>query len=298
MKKFALILISLLLSQQIIFAETLVYSDNNKFGLKDNQGSIITKAKYKKLVRLGTSSWISQERTKFGIIDDNGNIIINPIYNQAERVAGKYVKFRKGSQYCLLNEQGYDIIGNNKNNEKPDMFSSIDLLYGGLIVTSKHHKYGLSSFNGKTKLDNIFDDIYMSDKGTLVIVYGGKYLEFERINNNDSPFNFEFTNLKEQDIKLGDIATSPLATTGYYSITFTDYILKIISSISPAYEETIDELMFSQGADTVSVIMKCSWLPKFPFVYARNYYNTVTDPLNGPLNNTKKNLRKQIKESD
>lgn len=295
MKKLALILISVFLCQQIIFADTVVYSDNNKFGLKDSTGDVITKAKYKKLIRLGTSSWIFQERTRFGIIDDNGNIIIHAVYNQAERILGKYVKFRKGSRYCLLNEKGYDILGDSVE-DGPEMFSSIDLLHGGLIVTSKKHKYGLYSFNKNTQLDNIFDDIYMPDKDTIVVVYGGKPLEFKRRDSNDSPFCFVFVDLKDQDIKLGDLASSPLATTGYYSITFTDYILKIISSISPAYEETIDELMFSHGADTVSVLMKCSWLPKFPFVYAKNYYYNVTDPTNGPLNKAKKSLRKQIKE--
>jgi len=294
MKKLAFILISLFLLNLTVFADTSVYSDNSRFGLKNNT-DVITKAKYKKLVRLGNTAWIFQERTKFGIIDDNGNIIIKAKYDQAERVLGKYAKFRKGSKYCLLNEKGEDILENSPN-EKPEMFSSIDLLPGGLIVSSKHHKYGLHSFNGNTNLEHLFDDIYMPDRDTLVVVYGGKPLEFKRQNSNDSPFNFVFVDgLKEQDIKLGDLASSPLATTGYYSITFTDYVLKIISSISPAYEETIDDLMFSHGADTVSVLMRFSWLPKFPFVYARNYYYNVTDPTKGPLNKAKKNLRQQIK---
>ena len=295
MKKSAFILISLFLTVQIVFADISVYSENSKFGLKSNT-DIVTPAKYKKLVRLGESAWIFQQKTKFGIIDNNGNIIIKAKYDQAERVIGKYVKFRKGSYYCLLDENGNDILADSAES-KPNMFSSIDLLPGGLIVSSKHHKYGLHSFNGNTNLEHLFDDIYMPDKDTLVVVYGGKPLEFKRQNSNDSPFNFVFVDdLKEQDIKLGDLASSPLAATGYYSITFTDYVLKIISSISPAYEETIDDLMFSQGADTVSVLMRFSWLPKFPFVYARNYYYNVTDPTNGPLNKAKKNLRQQIKE--
>ena len=269
------------------------YAEKNRFGLKDDSENIITKAKYKKLVRLGTSSWIMQERMKFGIIDNDGNTVVKPIYNQAERILGKYVKFRKGSKYCLLNEKGESILGRTND----DMYySSIDLLHGGLIVTSKNHKYGLTSFNGNTQLNNIFDDIYMPDKDSIIVVYGGKQMEFKRKDSNDTPFDFVFTDLESQDITPADIASSALATTGYYRRTFTDYILKIVSSISPAYEETIDELMFSQGADTVSVLMKCSWLPKFPFVYAKNYYYYMTDPTTGPLNKAKKSLRKQIKE--
>lgn len=294
MKKLAFILISLFLTVQTVFAEVSVYSEYSKFGLKNN-ADIVTPAKYKKLVRLGDTAWIFQDKTKFGIIDDDGNIIIEPIYNQAERVLGKYVKFRKGSYYCLLDEKGNDILGDSAEN-KPNMYSSIDLLPGGLIVTSVRHRYGLQSFNGNTKLDNLFDDIYMPDRDTIVVVYGGKPMEFKRLDNSDNPYNFVFVDLKNQNVKLGDLASNPLATTGYYSVTFTDYVLKLISSISPSYEQTIDELMFSQGADTVSVLMRFSWLPKFPFVYAKNYYYNVTDPTNGPLNKQKNNLRNQIKE--
>ncbi len=293
MKKTLAFILFFLFLHQSVFADTSVYSDKRKFGLKDSTGSIVTPAKYKKLVRLGKSSWIMQYRMGFGIIDDNGNILVKPVYNQAERLVGKYVKLRKGSKYCLLNEYGKNILGNQ---EEPNMFSTIDLLPGGLIVTSRNYKFGLYSFNGQTRLDNIFDDIYMPDKDTIVVVYGGNPIEFKRRESGDSPFNFVFSDLENQDLKLADLAESPLATTGYYGITFTDYVLKIISSISPAYEETIDELMFSQGADTVSVLMKCSWLPKFPFVYAKNYYYNVTDPSSGPLNKAKKSLRKQIKE--
>ena len=293
MKRVALILLFFLFSQHFAIADVTVYSQKNKFGLKDGQ-SIITEAEYKKLIRLGTHSWIMQDGTKFGIIDDEGNVLINPVYNQAERILGKYVKFRKGSKYCLLNELGNDLLGDNSK-DSPEFYSSIDLLYGGLIVTSKNHKYGLRSFNGNTKLDNIFDDIYMPDKDTIVLVYGNKMLDFKRQDDNENPFSFVLTNLENEDIRLSDLANSPLATTGYYSITMTDYILKLFSSISPAYEQTIDELMFSQGADTVSVLMKFSWLPKFPFVYAKNYYNDVTNPTVGPLNKAKKNLRQRIK---
>ena len=292
MKKVAFLILSLILFQLYATADVIVYSEKGKFGLKDNNNQIIVEPKYKKLVRLGESSWIVQKGTKFGIINNDGVFLVKPVYNQAERILGKYVKFRKGSKYCILNERGENILSTSN-----EMYSSIDLLYGGLIVTSKNNKFGLKSFNGQIELDNIFDDIYMKDKDTIIIVYGSKMMEFKRIGaTSDTLFDFNFVNLENENLKLSDIATSPLATTGYYGVTFTDYVLKLFSSISPAYEQTIDELMFSQGADTVSVLIKCTWLPKFPFVYAKNYYINILNPFNGPLNKAKKNLRKQIKE--
>lgn len=290
MKKLAFLILSVFLFQQCIFAETSVYSDNNKFGLKDEKGNVIVEAKYKKLVRLGEHAWIMQSGTKFGIIHDSGKILAEPEFNQAERVLGKYVKFRKGSRYGIYDELGFEIL--------PVEYSSIDLLYGGMFVTAKGYKYGLTDTNGFIILDNIFDDIYMPDPQTLIVVYNEKQMEYKRNDNSIGtiPFNIvAFTNATSSDVTITDIATSPIASTGYYSVTFTDYVLKLFSSISPAYEETIDELMFSQGADTVSVLVKCTWLPKFPFVYAKNYYNAVIDPYNGPLSRYKKGLKKRIK---
>ena len=94
MKKLVLALILLLFLQSYSYAGIEVYTENEKFGLRTTSGTIITKADYKKLVRLGNNAWIMQDGTKFGIIKDDGTIIVEPKYSQAERVLGKFVKFK------------------------------------------------------------------------------------------------------------------------------------------------------------------------------------------------------------
>ena len=171
MKRFALCFLITILFANSVFADVSVYSENNKFGLKDGNNNI-TKPIYKKLIRLGESAWIIQDGTKFGLIDDSGNIIVKPIYNKAERVLGKLVKFSKGSKYGIFDEHGNIIL--------PVEYSSIDLLYGGMFVTSKNYKFGITDLKGNVILENVFDDIYMPDFNTLVIVYNGKMVEIER----------------------------------------------------------------------------------------------------------------------
>ena len=61
---------------------------------------------------------------------------------------------------------------------------------------------------------------------------------------------------------------------------------------------TIDELMLSQGAEAVSIFMKVSWLPKFPFVYAKNYYKTFRNPNNGPLSGLKENIMRELQTKE
>ena len=287
MEKVIIIFLTLIFSCSSFAAN--VYSDNGNFGLKDNSGEIIVKADYKKLIRLGESSWIMQDGTKFGIISDCGRMYVEPKYNQAERILGKYAKLRKGDRYGVFDEKGFEIL--------PVEFSSIDLLYGGMFVTCRNYKYGITDTNGRIILDNIFDDIYMPSPYKLVLVLDTKKIEIERKQGEPIEVPYDFDSMKDRvDIKISEITSNPFAATGYYGLTAADYLLKTVSCISPSYEQTIDELMFSHGADTVNIFVKLSWLPKFPFVFTRQYIKNIISPNNGPLASVKTDLKHKIKD--
>ena len=287
MKKLALLLI--LFTQTAVFATPVVYNDNGQFGLQDENGTVVVEARYKKLIRLGESGWIIQKGSKFGVMDSNGNILVEPIYSNADRILGKFVKFKKGDKYGIFDEQGFTIL--------PVEYSSIDLLYGGMFLTCKNYKYGVTDFNGQPILDNIFDDIYMPKPNSMIIVYNGEKYEISRNKNEELTLPNNVRAIKDNsEFTITELITKPVATTGYYSVSATNYLLKVFSSISPAYEQTIDELMFSQGADAASIIMKCVWIPKFPIVYVKKYYQNLKAPNNGPLSGVKTNLKKHMNE--
>ena len=287
MKKLALLLI--LFAQTAVFATPVVFNDNGKFGLQDENGTVVVEAKYKKLIRLGESGWIIQKGSKFGVMDSNGNILVEPIYSNADRILGKFVKFKKGDKYGIFDEQGFTIL--------PVAYSSIDLLYGGMFLTCKNYKYGVTDFNGQPILDNVFDDIYMPKPNSMIIVYNGEKYEISRNKNEELTLPNNVRAIKDNsEFTITELITKPVATTGYYSVSATNYLLKVFSSISPAYEQTIDELMFSQGADAASIIMKCVWIPKFPIVYVKKYYQNLKAPNNGPLSGVKTNLKKHMNE--
>ena len=287
MKKLALLLI--LFAQTAVFASPGVYNDNGKFGLQDENGTVVVEARYKKLIRLGESGWIIQKGSKFGVMDSYGNILVEPIYSNADRILGKFVKFKKGDKYGIFDEQGFTIL--------PVEYSSIDLLYGGMFLTCKNYKYGVTDFNGQPILDNIFDDIYMPKPNSMIIIYNGEKYEISRNKNEELTLPNNVRAIKDNsEFTITELITKPVATTGYYSVSATNYLLKVFSSISPAYEQTIDELMFSQGADAASIIMKCVWIPKFPIVYVKKYYQNLKAPNNGPLSGVKTNLKKHMNE--
>jgi len=262
-------------------------SEENLFGLKDADGTILIKPEYKKLIRLGNSSWIVQKKNKFGLVDYNGNIIIPIKYSHVERIFGKFLKLGKGGKYALYDEKGTELL--------PMEYTSIDLLFGGMFLTCKNFKYGVVDSSGSTILENKFDDIYMPKPTIMRICYNGQWYEIEQAQGETLTLPQNIKDIKgNSNFKIAELIAKPGAATGYSVVTFTDYFLKVFSSISPAHEKTIDELMLSQGAETVSIFIKLGWLPKYPFTYARNYYNTIRTPNNGPLSEVKYELKRQL----
>ena len=278
------------LKSTISMDDEVVFSNEKKnvlFGLKDKSGNIIVDAQYKKLIRVGNSAWIINKKNKYGMIDCSGNILVEPKFRHVDRMLGKYVKLGNEKNYGVYNEFGEAII--------PNEYMSVDLLFGGMFLIKKNYKYGVTDRNGKLILNTIFDDIYMPKPNIMRIQYNGQWYEIEQIVSGEFQLPDDVKNIKENsDFKVTKFVTDPITASGYSAVTFTDYILKIFSSISPSHEETIDELMFSQGADTVNIFIKCSWLPKYPFTFAKKYYHNIRTPNNGPLNNVKNELKQKM----
>ena len=278
------------LKSTISMDDEVVFSNDKKnvlFGLKDKSGNIIVDAQYKKLIRVGNSAWIINKKNKYGMIDCSGNILVEPKFRHVDRMLGKYVKLGNENNYGVYNEFGEAII--------PNEYMSVDLLFGGMFLVKKNYKYGVANRNGKLILNTIFDDIYMPKPNIMRIQYNGQWYEIEQIAGGEIQLPEDIKNIKENsDFRVTKFVTDPITASGYSAVTFTDYILKIFSSISPSHEETIDELMFSQGADTVNIFIKCSWLPKYPFTFAKKYYHNIRTPNNGPLSNVKNELKQKM----
>lgn len=301
MKRFVVILGCLLLTNNMNIAQEIeqtkisgrdltTFSQNERWGFKDKNGNIIVEPIYKKLIRLGDSSWIVQnKRNKFGLIDNCGNVIVPIKYNHADRLVTKFAKFGNTYDYGVYDEYGNTIV--------EPKFSKIDILYGKMFLTYKNYKYGIVGFDGKTILENEFEDIYMPKPNVMRIKYQGRWIELEQANADTLtlPADAKHNLATKEDLDLRNIVVNTGVVSGYSVLTFSDYVIKLFSSISPAHEDTVDELMLSQGADTMNIFMKLTWLPKYPFVYVRKYYENVRNPNNGPLTDIRDELKQQIK---
>ena len=265
-----------------------VFNDGKYFGIKDKEGNILVKPEYSKLVMVGKTGWIIQKRGKFGLINTKGEPLIEPKFRHVDRLLGRYVKIGNDSDFGIYNEFGEEIL--------PPEYNSIDLLYGKMFLTYKNFRYGVSDFNGNVLIDNVCDDIYMPSKDIMKIKYLGEWYEIEDVSAEKLALPETINNMKKNsELKVSDIVADTGAISGYSLLTFSDYVIKVVSSISPAHEETIDDLLLSHGVDTVDLIMKFSWIPKYPVTFAKKYYTHLRNPLNGPLAEIRSGLKRQIR---
>lgn len=262
-------------------------NEDNLFGLQTKDGQILVKPQYKKLIRLGKSAWIVQKKNKFGLIDNNGNYIVEPKYRHTDRILGKYAKFGNDNNYGLYDETGKLLI--------PHEYSKIDILFGGMFLTCKNYKYGVVDKNGNTIIANKFDDIYMPKPNVMRIKYLGEWYEIEHKGSEELSLPENLADLEtNKEFTISTIITDTGVMSGYSVLTFTDYLIKIFSTISPAHEDTIDELMLSQGADTVTIFMQLGWIPKYPVTYVKKYYYNFRNPYNGPLSDVRNELKQKL----
>ncbi|MBQ8458644.1 WG repeat-containing protein [bacterium] len=263
--------------------DVVVFADGEFFGLKDKCGNIIAPPIYKKIVMTGRSGWIVQKKNKYGLMDSKGNYLIEPKFRYADRILGRYIKLGNDNDFGIYNEYGEAIL--------EPVYSSIDLLYGSMFLTKRNYRYGVTDFKGNVLIPNICDDIYMPEKDTMKIKYLGEWYIINGVDadtltmpkiakeNDDTELNF-----KEFIVDTGAIS-------GYSVLTFSDYFIKVFSSISPAHEETIDDLILSHGVDTVGILKKFSWIPKYPVTFSKKYYAHLRNPFNGPLSDTRNRLK-------
>ena len=265
-----------------------VFSNGKYFGLKNTEtDEIIVEAKYLKLVRVGKTGWIVQKKNKFGLMDSDGKFLIEPEFRHVDRILGRYIKIGNDSDFGIYDEHGNQIL--------PPIYNSIDLLYGKMFLTYKNFRYGVSDFNGNTLIANICDDIYMPSKNVMKIKYLGTWYEIDDVSVEKLTMPETITDMKKNtEFKVTDIVADTGAISGYSLLTFSDYLIKIVSSISPAHEETIDDLILSHGVDTVDIVRKFSWIPKYPVTFAKKYYIHVRNPFNGPLTDIRYSLKNKI----
>ena len=262
-----------------------VFADKDHFGLKDNNGNIIVPAVYQKIIMTGNSGWIIQKNNKYGLMNSEGKYLIEPKFRFADRILGRYIKLGSEHNFGIYNEFGESVI--------PPEYDSIDLLYGKMFLTYKNFRYGVFDFKGNVLIPNICDDIYMPSRDTMKIKFLGEWYELTEVDADKLAMPEIYTSDTNYDSKIREIFVDTGTLSEYSVLTFSDYLIKVLSSISPAHEETIDDLILAHGVDTVGILKKFTWIPKYPVTFAKKYYAYFRNPFNGPLSDKRNKLKKR-----
>jgi hypothetical protein len=253
-----------------------------RFGLKSDMGEVLVGATYKKLIRIGSRAWICQRNNnRFGLIDKNGNYLVQPRFRFADRLYGRFAKLGNSRDFGLYDEKGHAVIA-------PE-FSSIEPMQFGMFLTYQNYKYGIINARGEVLLANKFDAIYSPERNKLHVRFQGEWYELDGFPEEQGGFS------DPSRLTINKIVANPVTASGFGAVSGANYLIKIVSALSPAYEKTIDDLVYSQGADAVNILMGLGWIAKFPHTYIRNYYNNLKAPNTGPLSDVREGLRHNIR---
>src|SRR5699024_3344724 len=108
------------------------------------------------------------------------------------------LKIGRGSKYALYDEYGKEIL--------PREYTSIDLLFGGMFLTCKDFKYGVVDMNGRTILENKFDDIYMPKPNVMRISYNGQWYEIEQVRGETFKLPQDIMDIKgNENFKISEL---------------------------------------------------------------------------------------------
>ncbi|WP_310378133.1 WG repeat-containing protein [Flavobacterium sp.] len=106
-------LFTLLLSL-LVFTSTAqeIFIKNEKYGLKDNLGKIITKAKFDHINDFVDNIAVTKLKDKYGIINSSGIEIIEPIYQEIKPFVylSIYIDVQLDGKWGVLNSQGKEVI--------------------------------------------------------------------------------------------------------------------------------------------------------------------------------------------
>ena len=206
---------------------------------------------------------------------------------QTTRTAIRAIVNRENSQIIFIDTPGIHKpktkLGQTMNETAWGTIPDVDVLL--FLVEATSDKIG----KGDTM---VLEKIREKSKKTILVINKIDLIEKEKllklIDMYSKEYNFEAVipisalknentkrvSYQDRDFTITRLVTQTGKRSSYYAVSATDYTIKLLSSISPAYEETIDDLMLSHGADTVSIITKPFWIVQFPYVYMKKYIKT------------------------
>ncbi|MEZ4937439.1 MAG: WG repeat-containing protein [Crocinitomicaceae bacterium] len=157
--------------------EAVIFSENGKFGLLDEQLEILIPAEYGRLKHLDHNWFRYRKKGKMGLVHPNGNVI-HPEYNGLTPLSENFVLFDYRKKQGLINQHGDTLL--------PPLYEKIELLDEQLLVLH-NGKYELvdpksgksRKLNGEFKAK--FNNYYLFQNESNLLIYGADWKVHKKI---------------------------------------------------------------------------------------------------------------------
>lgn len=168
----------------------LVTVKDNKQGLVNNIGNTIIKNEYIEIKALTDKPEngfiVKDENGKYGIINYDSTLALDAKYEKIENVYGNnmYV-VKEANTLKIVNKDGEEFL--------VGAFESVKSINLENVVLKKNGKYGVTTIQGETKIEPIYDDITFAFTDTYIAKKDGKYGMIDI--NNAEKISFSYTNI-------------------------------------------------------------------------------------------------------
>ena len=171
--------------------EVIVFKDGEAYGLKNEKGEIVIRAKYDEfipLTRINAKYYLAKKQDKYGVVDKDDKVII-PFYYTILGFINKDILFvGEGKSFNLMDKDLTDVGQNN--------YTNLSFLTGSSI----HSNYFNADKEARKIISNITDSTFFKTHKGMVLrdfkdkLSGLKYADMDEstLHDYDYPFSFVY----------------------------------------------------------------------------------------------------------
>lgn len=165
-----------------------VVTIDSKEGIIDNTGKTIIDINYIEISNLGEDNKkgyiIKSEEGLYGIIDYSNNIVLETNYESIKNIYGNnYYVITENGKEVLVNKTGETVL-----KDEFDTISQILTLEDNGFIFVKDGLYGVMSFTGEIKIENVYSYLEETRSGVFLAIKDASYGVIDINNNINIPF--------------------------------------------------------------------------------------------------------------
>ncbi|MDE7410648.1 MAG: WG repeat-containing protein [Paramuribaculum sp.] len=167
----------------------IVFMDGDAYGLKNEKGEIVIRAKYDELIpltKINDKYYLAKKQEKYGVVDKNDNVIIPFDYTVLGYINKNTLIVGEGKSFNFMNKELKDVGQNN--------YTNLSFLTGSSIYSNHFN----AEKEARKIISNITDTTFFKTRKGMILrdfkdkLSGYKYADMDKstLRDYDYPFSF------------------------------------------------------------------------------------------------------------